>query len=172
MRRVQSPDLVDIIDFLYYGEANVYQENLDSFLVIAEELELKGLKGKKSSDMEKEDIASAEHVEIKEAKPSTAVAIPNQSDVDLEALDAKVKSMTEKSMNLVPSGKKADGTPKQATGLICKVCGKEGHPTVIKRHIGKHLKGIISIPCTFCDKVYSSMHGMRQHKSSHHKDLL
>ena len=34
------------MDFLYCGEANVYQENLDSFLAIAEELQLRGLMGK------------------------------------------------------------------------------------------------------------------------------
>ena len=32
-------------DFLYYGEANIYQENLDTFLNIAEEFQLKGLNG-------------------------------------------------------------------------------------------------------------------------------
>ena len=45
MRKIKSVDLVAIIDFLYCGEANVYQENLDSFLAIAEELQLKGLMG-------------------------------------------------------------------------------------------------------------------------------
>ena len=33
------------MDFLYYGMANVFQENLDSFLSIAEEFEFKGLMG-------------------------------------------------------------------------------------------------------------------------------
>ena len=42
---VKSEDLVAVIDFLYYGEANIYQENLDTFLNIAEELKLKGLNG-------------------------------------------------------------------------------------------------------------------------------
>ena len=51
MRGMKSEDLVAILDFLYSGEANVYQENLDSFLVIAEELQLEGLK---SSDEEAE----------------------------------------------------------------------------------------------------------------------
>ena len=46
MRGVKSLDMLAIIDFLYSGEANVYQENLDSFLAIAEELQLKGLMGK------------------------------------------------------------------------------------------------------------------------------
>merc|ERR1712204_62063 len=40
MRGLKSEDLVAMIDFLYFGEANVYQENLDSFLAVAEELSL------------------------------------------------------------------------------------------------------------------------------------
>ena len=46
LRGWKSVDISAIIDFLYNGEANVYQENLDSFLSIAEELQLKGLEGK------------------------------------------------------------------------------------------------------------------------------
>ena len=34
-----------MVDFLYYGEANVNQESLDVFLGLAEELRLKGLTG-------------------------------------------------------------------------------------------------------------------------------
>merc|ERR1719341_1043916 len=44
MRGMNSVDLAAIVDFLYCGEANVYQENLDSFLAIAEELQLKCLR--------------------------------------------------------------------------------------------------------------------------------
>ena len=46
MRGVKCEDLLAIIDFLYRGEANVCQENLDSFLAIAVDLQLKGLMGK------------------------------------------------------------------------------------------------------------------------------
>ena len=45
MRGLKSENLFAILDFLYFGEASVYQENLDSFLAIAEELQLKGLVG-------------------------------------------------------------------------------------------------------------------------------
>ena len=45
MRGIKSLDLFAILDFLYFGEANVFQQNLDSFLAIAEELQLKGLMG-------------------------------------------------------------------------------------------------------------------------------
>ena len=46
MRGIKFDDLLAIVDFLYCGEANVFQDNLDSFLGIAEELQLKGLMGK------------------------------------------------------------------------------------------------------------------------------
>ena len=49
MRGLKSEDLLAIMDFLYFGEANVLQENLDSFLALAEELKLKGLTGNDNS---------------------------------------------------------------------------------------------------------------------------
>ena len=49
MRGMGCHDLKAIVDFLYYGEANIYQENIDSFLKIATELKLKGLNGESSN---------------------------------------------------------------------------------------------------------------------------
>ena len=45
MKGISSEDLMAMIDFLYYGEVNIYQENIDSFLAMANELQLKGLQG-------------------------------------------------------------------------------------------------------------------------------
>ena len=53
MRGVKSEDLLAIVYFLYRGEANIFQDNLDSFLAIAEELQLKGLVGKIDGNVEK-----------------------------------------------------------------------------------------------------------------------
>ena len=35
MRGINYEDLTTIVDFLYFGEANVFQENLDAFLSLA-----------------------------------------------------------------------------------------------------------------------------------------
>merc|ERR1712129_413954 len=43
MRGMKAEDLVGIVDFLYYGEVNILQDNLDNFLTLAEEIQLKGL---------------------------------------------------------------------------------------------------------------------------------
>ena len=43
MRGVRHEDLLGIVDFLYFGEARISQENLESFLAIADELQMDGL---------------------------------------------------------------------------------------------------------------------------------
>ena len=45
MRGLKSKDLNAVVDFIYHGEANIYQEDLEGFLALAEELQLKGLTG-------------------------------------------------------------------------------------------------------------------------------
>ena len=43
MKGVKMSDLVSILDFIYHGETNVHQEDLEVFLATAKEMKLKGL---------------------------------------------------------------------------------------------------------------------------------
>ena len=43
MKGLKAKDIVAILDFIYHGEVSIYQEDLDGFLALAEELQLKGL---------------------------------------------------------------------------------------------------------------------------------
>ena len=171
MKGMKTDDLTAIVDFLYFGEANVYQENLDSFLAIAEELQIKGLAGSKyqQESYEAEQLKPKEKYDtestlsspkkqqtLKETTydsdkaKSNVLALPKTSVLsaaDLQELDETVKAMMEPSENVIQCGKL------QVRAKICKVCGKEGHPTDIKRHIeAYHLEGV-SIHCNFCDKI-------------------
>ena len=65
-RGVKYEDLVAIINFLYVGEANVFQENLDSFLALAGEHKLKGLSG---DPTEEERIENKDQPSNKQTKP-------------------------------------------------------------------------------------------------------
>ena len=192
LRGFRSNDFASILDFLYYGEANVYQEDLDSFLTIAEEIELKGLTVQTFSDVLEEQekpnytepatrsetivmTSSASKRDLPlhgkaPIKPSTAVAIPNQTYTDLQILDEKVKSMMEKGHRMLPNGAKdRNGTPRQQTSSICKVCGKEGLSKNLRFHIEtNHLEGI-SIPCDYCHEIFSSRSCLVKHKSRTHK---
>ena len=55
MRGTTFDTLLAVLDFLYRGEANVFQEDLDSFLAIAEELQLRGLMGNTNQKVEDEE---------------------------------------------------------------------------------------------------------------------
>ena len=184
MKGMKSDDLTAIVDFLYFGEANVYQESLGSFLAIAEELQLKGLDGSKDQQESNEaaQLISNEnnsdsrlpttktHLTMKETPfdshktRSNALALPKTSvmSVDLQELDETVKAMMYTSENMIQSGKK------QERAKMCKVCGKEGHGTDIKRHIeNNHLEGV-SIPCNLCDKTLSTRLALGRHRRSVH----
>ena len=171
MRGVKSDDLLAIVDFLYRGEANIYQDNLDSFLAIAEELQLKGLMGKTDESVEENNVDKKYlsepviNTNTKVAKPAFSgprpsskipraelqpeetreLALPTNFSGGLEELEERVKSMMGKSQNILPNGQKAD---------VCRVCGKEGKSNQIKNHIeANHLEGIV-IPCNLCNKTF------------------
>ena len=140
-------------------------------MAIAEELQLKGLIGKTDEKVEKSLSSTFSPAKI----PKTAVhrqalnrnihnlgengtlAIPGNNSRDFEELDNEVNSMMEKSQNQSANGHQfAD---------ICKVCGKEGKGSNIKKHIeANHLEGII-VPCNLCEKTFRYRNGLRKHKT-------
>ena len=185
MRGVISENLVAIVDFLYRGEANVLQDNLDSFLLIAEDLKLKGLmgsseevrdiKGEKESkskhsprkpNNQADSDVNFQHKEFSNiSKDGGTVVLLNNSDEYLQELDEKVKSMIEKSEKKMPAGKIFQRV------CLCKVCGKEGQWVAIRDHIeAKHLEGV-SLPCNQCEKTFRSRASLRNHRSLNHKAL-
>ena len=174
MRGVKSEDLLAIVDFLYCGEANVFQENLDSFLAIAEELQLKGLMGR-AEEKEESQIAKPIIKQSTSSGPKTfesrqsrnepetnnAVALPTHFSGNLDELEERVQSLMEKSENNYANG--------QQRAHKCKVCGKEGMGSAIKDHIeANHLEGII-VPCGQCEKTFGYRNGLRKHLRKDHQ---
>ena len=181
MRGVKSDDLMAIVDFLYLGEANVNQENLDSFLAVADELQLKGLRSQDQHKSRTEDLPTTKNLNnferetmsptyshFSEKEDGRSLALPNFLSGDLQELDSKVQSMMEKGSNMVSKGKDKNGKETFGTGFICKVCGKEGQKVNIRDHIeANHLEGI-ALPCNLCDKISRSRKSLRLHTSQAH----
>ena len=80
MRGIKSKDLVTIMDFLYYGEAKVLQDNLDSFLALAEELNLKGLSGSSQTDEDPHQL-----------EPQKKVGVPVKKELGENPLDSLMR---------------------------------------------------------------------------------
>ena len=112
MKGVKSENLSAMVDFFYHGEANVFQENLDSFLTLAEELQLKGLRGNQSEKESPEilpqptknkmDMDASFETGFVQPITETAVALTDHTTnyTDIETLDQQVKSMMKFSDNL------------------------------------------------------------------------
>ena len=193
MSRIKAEDLLAIVDFLYYGETNIYQENLDIFLNIAEKLELKGLNSKKGEHRKLEGDDTIPQRQINQ--PTVPSTPTHKIDVTLETKIASQKSSCSEDQI---SSSRSVALPKQeftgdmreldeqietmmdqgenlikhgSKGMIrafaCKVCGKEGQKCNIKDHIeANHLEGI-NIPCSFCEKSFRSRDSLRHHMRTH-----
>ena len=64
MKGLKSEDLIAMKDFLYKGETNVFQENLDSLLILADELKLKGLNTSGENDSDSHKRIKSHHYEV------------------------------------------------------------------------------------------------------------
>ena len=185
MRALKSEDFIAMIDFLYYGEGNVFQENLDSFLALAEELKLKGLNSTDNNvnDAEVKIPSVYKEVATKKEKPQqprgrvfdtdnqtcvtsdTRVGTTSKDvtvNADLEDLDKQIRSMITKS-------DVSNGKGKVAT---CNMCGKEGPYMSMPRHVeAYHITGV-SHACDICGSISRSTHGLRQHMKIYHNQKL
>ena len=68
MRGVEFVHLSALVDFLYLGEANVFQEEIESFLAVATELKLKGFSGETENQETGKDFIQPTRRPKKEAK--------------------------------------------------------------------------------------------------------
>ena len=170
MRGLKSEDLVAIVDFLYHGEVNVFQENLDSFLALAEELRLKGLSG--AAEAEKGPVKETLHrIPLKKENSQTflansnfesphskgpfnrAVALTNDKiSVDPQDLDVQIRSMITRS--------EISAGPGNGFKATCNICGKEGSYRNMPNHVEtNHISGV-SHACDICGKVYRSRNSL------------
>ena len=78
---------------------------------------------------------------------------------EYRVLDEKIESMMFIGDNMTLDGRR------KAT--VCKMCGKEDYPSVIKKHMeNNHLE--VYFPCNVCNKVFRSRASLRIHTSRRH----
>ena len=197
MRGLKACDLVAILDFIYQGEANIFQEDLDGFLALAEEFQLKGLTGsqsehfddkgetaKKPQKLKPNVIETPEHELQSFTSASNDIHIDDSFDDD-DTKSLKVNSLVPfhaGSMNVSGMLTKEDLNAKimslvervndGISNLRCRVCGKTtkvgSSIQDMKRHTETHLEGA-SYPCNQCGKVSRSSNVLKHHIAAFHR---
>ena len=186
MRGLKSDVLLALLEFLYFGETNLWQDKLDEFLSLAAELKLKGLVGDEEQDnkgssskpktsqmkLEKENPFS-------EAVSSIETSIQTQLDTytytntklelaqneNNENLEAQIRSMISSSEESLRSA----GMSGRGMVHTCKVCGKKGENSNIRRHIeSMHVVGVAQV-CNICGQIASSRIRLQRHIYENHK---
>ena len=190
MRGIKAKDLTAIMDFIYHGEASIYQEDLDGFLALAEDLQLKGLSGHQpdSSGENTQQItnpptqsivskisAKKDHIFIQsDLKEATNTVSDSDNEynsivpVDVENSMMKIEANTDDLEAQI--GSMMEKISYEDYSWKCKACGKmtKGSATQMKRHVEIHLEGV-SYPCNKCGKVSRSNMGLINHMSRHHQ---
>ena len=166
---VSSINLGFILDYIYYGEVNLYQEQLDSFLESAQKLEVEGLLGRDNEQEERdpnilnkkiEDYHfKAEETQVvnintnKTFKTRIQYTKPSSSITSTEITKYDVQSMTAEEIQ-----KKTEELYEKKDGVShCLVCDYTTSFTnnTMKRHIETHFEGL-SYTCKFCSKEFRS----------------
>ena len=158
----------------------IYQEQLDRFLEVAQRLELEGLTGnddhkeRKMNETLEEDVVQIDNdlftetgifKKENEVRKPRKVYQPEAQPIIVNANNSSVtntEEIDEKIGEYVIRGE--DGIYSYG------YCGKVGmrDRANAKKHVEIHIEGL-SYPCHSCDKTFRSRHALSCHKSKYHR---
>ena len=175
MRGLKFSDLVAMVDFIYEGEAKIFQEDLERFLSLAGELELKGLSGSESKgDSPKYKSESSNHQNPSRTSFGKKQMKEEDEKVNFEGdTNAIQRAIVPTHQNESKSSLIGSDTMRTINSLIEKrfdrhACLKCDYistdKTNMKKHVERHIEGL-AFPCNFCQKVFGSSQSFRNHKS-------
>ena len=183
MRGLKTKDIGAIMDFIYNGEANIYQEDLDRFLTLAEELQLKGLD--KSEDKSKNAAEDPTRGKLNQEKCQTQSILKQEKYFEPEEKEStNMLKKVEGDKLFVPADATIEDIRIRLDDLMervneqdqvwrCTVCGKEtkgpGSKTNLRSHIEIHMEGL-SYTCNQCGKISRSSRALGMHISRKHKN--
>ena len=105
MKGIKYVDIVSVLNFMYHGEVNVAQEELNSFLAVAEDLKVKGLTQNVSDTSPKANQSLPLHKSLPKARepperqqfptPPTAAKRQRESTLSVGPVSAQSKYQPE-----------------------------------------------------------------------------
>ena len=178
---VSSDDLKNIMDYIYNGEVQLYQEKLDNFLSIAQRLKLEGLMGNNDGDSQPDSFDKEKVIAKYEYNPEdthydnykTISNKPNHNSKprqrQVEVVDKVVVPISSEDTSEIESTVNQHMEKVDAGMWKCKLCGKTATKSQnLKNHIETHLEGL-SFPCQLCGKTFRSRNAYFTHKTRFHK---
>ncbi|CAG4944724.1 unnamed protein product [Colias eurytheme] len=110
-RNFKYDDLNAIINFMYHGEVNIFQEQLESFLITAELLEVKGLTDNLEDEGYKNQlkISDSASLDLTKSRPETSVATSVDEPINLATLHPSRDENVQSNPLPIPTEQDDDG---------------------------------------------------------------
>ena len=191
LRGVTAFNLNHILDYVYRGEVQIYQENLDGFLSAAELLRIEGLVNEKVHDPPEVKIQTHNppdvRIQNKIQDRKRAKSLTPDLDIDtqyIEMTDFKGNEDSTAVQKITDLTKMSVGETSEANDIIaeltlridgvytCGNCGKTAKDkTHLKNHIETHIDGLV-YSCDYCNKTFRSKNSLAIHISRCHKQMF
>merc|ERR1719318_2117090 len=180
LKGIKMSELEKVVDFLYTGEANVVQEDLNAFLNTAEELQVRGLQTNclpKIQTKRPDQLHNEPNVKTDYFKDDN-ILLPSKKDRTLDSLKEPTETYDDKEFSVVedPVGTDTE-LDSQINQMLerseevwkCKVCGKRLMEQDIKVHVETHIKGQgLLFYCHICNKTTTTKRSLQSHISNNH----
>ena len=174
---IHSTNLSLILDYIYQGEVQIYQEHLDSFLEVANKLKIQGLitdtEGSSTCDVKQEEYEDLDKTEI--IFNARDIEAAKCDDKKVVGVGRKNQPRSERTVAVtVNDNSAAEEAIQEHLGredgvYCCRVCNyRSKDKTRVTNHIETHIEGL-SYSCSVCQKTFRSKDCLRKHKSNVHK---
>ena len=146
---VSSKNISDILEYVYNGQVQIFQADLNQFLNIAQRFKLNGLLSNSDNDI------------MEECKNEKVEDGEDSSFKNVEFSMEEVDQLNNKINELIKREENGDN--------MCSLCGKlSKRLNMMRNHIETHLEGL-SFPCNFCPAILRSRNSLSRHKYTVHK---
>ena len=197
MTGIESKYLSTLMDFIYNGEANIAEEDLQEFMNIAQELKVDGLKDKEQAEETKftsilksneafifkfrefHGIKENQNQQIQEPEELT---LPLKVETDIDSIVIQKEDYIKEECILISDKCKIHDLNERVSSMIeinsqgfnCTVCGldlvKQRRSLLVNHIETKHMN--LSFPCVQCQssKSFNSRKGLSKHRGSQHSN--
>ena len=184
---IDSENLNMVIDYIYHGEVQIYQDQLDIFLGVARKLKIEGLLSSNHQeliDLKKEELdvnlekqngknlneEDTGHININQDefvkgsdflrdRLNTKVTYHENEHIKFEIDFSRIAELDKKieEMMIIKGGV-----------FTCSICNKINKQKIdMRRHIETHIDGL-SFPCSKCAKSFRSRKSLKRHVQIKH----
>ena len=175
LRGIKSCHLNSLLNFIYQGEVEVKEEDLDVFLEVATELKITGLsQNRPTKDMQSVQenmgiIKRKEHTTINDELNKPVQDLDYMLFKEEECYDLIVEENLDQQAE-IKMQLRVDGE----TTFPCKICGKS---SITKKGLTKHMyryhkevAAVGDLQCLLCERKSVSKQGLNKHTLRHHSN--